>query len=84
VFEEFDPHQASALDVVWVLLVNCPLQWIVLNIRSYAMKVGIIADDVLIVIPLPDRFPRGPSQEIDSFRRCGFEPTYNGAKILRW
>ncbi len=60
-----------------VLLVECPLEWVVANVGTNSMKVSIIADNMVVEPCLPDRVAGCTPFKIDSFRCNGFEASDN-------
>jgi len=73
VFEKLGLRRASALDVAWILLINRPPQWVILDVFSDPVKIGVVSDDVFIIIPLPDRDALRLPHQVDCLGRLHLE-----------
>ncbi len=56
-----------------VVLVLGPFGGVVDYVLAYAMEVFLAADDVFVVVALPDRRARCATQSVDAFSGAGFE-----------
>src|SRR5450759_1854829 len=71
-----------------IFLVVLPFQGIILNVIAYCSKFDFIPDDMLEIVPVPDRYSRGSAQGVDPFGGDGFElrqhctnrPSFQGAR----
>ena len=66
--------------VVRVFFIERPLQRIIGDIRSDAMQIGVVPDDVVVIIPLPDGGTLHSPDDVDSLRCLGFELTDDRAE----
>jgi hypothetical protein len=67
---------------LWVFPVQVPSQWITRNVFPNPGKGILGADDVFIIVALPDGYARGTAVFIDAFASGGFERSYDGTDGL--
>jgi len=70
-------------DVRGVVLIIRPFGGVVADVSAYAVEVVFPADDVFVIVSLPDRRARFVSDGVDSFGRGRFEGADNRAQG-RW
>src|SRR4051812_36442608 len=60
-----------------------PSHWIGGDISPDTVKVGIIADNVFVIIALPQKLPAGSPQRVSLSGHGGLEPANNRSKRMR-
>src|SRR3990172_12538150 len=57
----------------WIFLIQMPTKWVGQNIFTDTIECFIVADNVLIVVALPERCGRDTRNFVDAFGNGGFE-----------
>jgi len=55
-----------------VIFVFCPLCWIIIDVSSHPIQIHFTAENMIVIVALPDDFTGCPTQCIDALGRNGF------------
>jgi hypothetical protein len=64
----------------WMVFVFQPFHGIIFNVFPNFLQIDFVADDMFVIISLPDGVTRGAMELVDSFGDGGFEPGDKGSQ----